>query len=469
MTAFYLPSINEITEQHLQDLIDNGVSESISLEFKSQNYGSSDDEKREFLKDVTALANTTGGHLVIGMTEVDGVATGLKPITTTSADQEKQKLENMLLAAVEPRLLSPHIREVKISGGYVLVLHVLRSWNPPHRVTYKSLNRYFFRHSSGVYEPSVEQLRAVFVGGAERDRQLLEFRLDRLGRLQSGERGPRIRGSGQLVVQVVPLVERQASFGLPSVQTALQSFQPPGAGGGVDWFHNLEGLVLYSASSASGMLVEPTSAYTQLFHTGAVEFVRGGCVVDRDIGGTTSRVIGGERVLRDLFDSVRRGVAGLRSCGLAAPFVVMISLLDAAGAKLAATRSDFDEARPLDRADLLFAPVVITDENLDGDWSVRLAPVADSLWNAFGCERCDILRDARGVWSGLPSGTASGFLRMYGQAESLAPERVSHPIHLAEASAEYAGANSAKSANSLARINLVDPLIQTHYISFQGR
>jgi hypothetical protein len=44
-----------------------------------------DDDKREFLKDVTALANTSGGHVIIGMAAVDGVATSLQPITTPSA------------------------------------------------------------------------------------------------------------------------------------------------------------------------------------------------------------------------------------------------------------------------------------------------------------------------------------------------------------------------------------------------
>jgi len=108
--------------------------------------------------------------------------------------------------------------------------------------------------------------------------------------------------------------------------------------------------------------------------------------------------------MRDLFGSVARAVIGLLKCGADAPFFVMISLLDAAGARLTVTDHDLDEARPLDRPDLLFAPVVVTADDLQGDWSARLAPIADSLWNAFGYETCHVLRDASGTWTGLPGG-----------------------------------------------------------------
>ncbi|WP_431303042.1 AlbA family DNA-binding domain-containing protein [Sediminicoccus sp. BL-A-41-H5] len=139
MSALDLTPLDQIAESDLQALVSNGASETVSLEFKETTYGSADDDKREFLKDVTALANTSGGHVIIGMAAVDGVATSLQPITTPSADQEKQRLENMLLAAVEPRLVGLQMREVPVTGGYVLVLRVPRSWNPPHRVTFKGL------------------------------------------------------------------------------------------------------------------------------------------------------------------------------------------------------------------------------------------------------------------------------------------------------------------------------------------
>ena len=125
---------------------------------------------------------------------------------------------------------------------------------------------------------------------------------------------------------------------------------------------------------------------------------------DRDFMDSTLRLISTASFVRDLFGATKRGLVGLKACSAEAPFVVMVSLLDAAGARLTITGYDLDQARPLDRADLLFAPVVITAGDLQGDWSARLAPIADALWNAFGYERCHVLRDPSGAWSGLPGG-----------------------------------------------------------------
>lgn len=200
---------------HLDQLVANRVGEGIDLEYKAAPYGGADADKREFLKDVTAFANTAGGHLVIGMKEDGGIAAGLQPITDRIADGEKQRLHNMLLASVEPRLVSVQMREIAVDGGYILLLRVPRSWNSPHRVTSGGWNRYFLRSSSGAYEPSVDQLRAVFLGGAESERRLTEFRLDRLARLRTGGRGFVLHARGQLLLQTVPLAD--GAFVLPPV------------------------------------------------------------------------------------------------------------------------------------------------------------------------------------------------------------------------------------------------------------
>jgi predicted HTH transcriptional regulator len=68
---------DHIAERDLQSLVENGVAEGILFDYKGELYGASDSEKREFLKDVSSFANTTGGHIIIGMTEDGGVPTGV--------------------------------------------------------------------------------------------------------------------------------------------------------------------------------------------------------------------------------------------------------------------------------------------------------------------------------------------------------------------------------------------------------
>ncbi len=65
-------NFDQISEADLAELIAAGAPESLVLEFKQETYGLDGEGKREFLKDVSAFANSAGGHLVIGMKVDDG-------------------------------------------------------------------------------------------------------------------------------------------------------------------------------------------------------------------------------------------------------------------------------------------------------------------------------------------------------------------------------------------------------------
>ncbi|MFN7257995.1 MAG: helix-turn-helix domain-containing protein [bacterium] len=385
----------QIEERHLVLLIEHGVGEGPDIEFKQASYSSSDDDKREFLKDVTALANTSGGHIVIGMVANGGIASSFSPLGSSIADSEKQRLENMLLDSVEPRLVGVQIREVAVDGGILLILRVPRSWSPPHRVTFKRLNKYFLRHSAGVYEPSVDQLRAVFLGGADTERRLLEFRIDRIARLQSGEKGVALHAPGQMLLQAVPLGGSQPGFVMPSIQDAMNAFAPPGNPGATYRF-NLDGLLIQSsASHGPGR----TTSYTQIFRDGRIEMARGGYVRDVDRNGTLRRAVASGSLVIQLASAARRSVEGIRRRGVTDPLAILISFLDAAGSRLPPPNDFADASDELDRRDILFAPMVIEADYPANDQA--LEPILDALWQAYGNEHCYPARDREGQWRGL--------------------------------------------------------------------
>jgi predicted HTH transcriptional regulator len=84
--------IENINETDIQNLIVNSISERMNLEFKRDVFGGSDEAKREILKDISALANSMGGDLVIGIEATDGIAKSIFPITGTPADKEILRL-----------------------------------------------------------------------------------------------------------------------------------------------------------------------------------------------------------------------------------------------------------------------------------------------------------------------------------------------------------------------------------------
>ncbi|MCH7667323.1 MAG: putative DNA binding domain-containing protein, partial [Acidobacteria bacterium] len=62
-------------EEDLAWFVDNAIQETIDLEYKAERYGGNDSQRREFLKDIGAMANANGGLVIIGIRErQNGVA-----------------------------------------------------------------------------------------------------------------------------------------------------------------------------------------------------------------------------------------------------------------------------------------------------------------------------------------------------------------------------------------------------------
>ena len=80
--------LDEITEGDLNALVTASVPEKRTLDYKREIQQLNDAGKRELLADVSSFANTAGGDLILGMTESEGVPTGLPGISIADLDQE---------------------------------------------------------------------------------------------------------------------------------------------------------------------------------------------------------------------------------------------------------------------------------------------------------------------------------------------------------------------------------------------
>ena len=66
-----------ICEDDLLELDAAKVAEGLRIEYKRELYGKSDADKSEALKDISAFANSVGGHLIIGVEEAEGLPVGI--------------------------------------------------------------------------------------------------------------------------------------------------------------------------------------------------------------------------------------------------------------------------------------------------------------------------------------------------------------------------------------------------------
>jgi len=357
----------------LVSLVDAQASESVTLEFKSAPYGASHDDTKEFLKDISALANTAGGTLLIGVREEGGIATGLLPVKSPDADQMQQRLHSLLQSALEPRVFGVQMKAIAVEEGYVLAIRVPRSAAPPHRVTSKNSNRFYLRASAGVYEASYDELRTMFLQTSAAADRVVAFRRDRLALIE-GDTAPvaLADGTDRLVLHIVPLTSAGGAVDLTAALEG-QLFRPMGASGWTPRF-NLEGFINTRGGSQC-------HGYTQLFREGQLEATSVGYLN----GGPDAPAISGRRIERLLLEYVPAYVRGLQAVGVSPPLFVALSLQGARNAVVSCSDYGMDDPPVPLRAKDLFLPIcVIDDFGPDEAYRSALKPALDALWNAAG-------------------------------------------------------------------------------------
>lgn len=365
--------LQAMSEADLRSLIEGAAAESLTIEYKRDTYGGDDRSKAEFLADVSSLANTLGGDLIIGIDAPGGVPTALSPFTG-DADVERLRFEQMARSGLEPRIPNLQTRAVPVQGGFVLVLRVPRSYVRPHRIIFGGRNRFVARSSAGKYDPNVAELRALFASGPDMAERMRAFRFDRTSRVVAGETVVPLLDSCFLVLHLVPFSHfaMPPAFSLTEVTHDL--FAPIGTSHAADWRVNFDGFLTLSNENQGRH-----RAYVQVFRTGAVEAVAAS--IARSDGGIHIGHVG-----HYVVDYTRRLAVDLQSCGVEPPLAVMASLIGVRGRLLASEFSVWDqEGQTADRDELHLTEVVLEEIcNSNPDCAKVLRPTLNHLANAAG-------------------------------------------------------------------------------------
>lgn len=380
---------DSINESDLAELVSAQVPEGASIEYKKELYGNSDSDKKELLKDVSALANTNGGHLVIGVEEKDGVANSISSISESNPDSELLRMEQIVRSGIEPPIIGVKMRAVSLTeGGYTIVCRIPKSWIGPHRVVAKGHNRFYLRNSAGVFEPGIEELRSMFIQTASTLEQAKVFRDSRISEICSGDGLRPLVGNGRLFIHIVPTASLSGlvSLDLEALNSNSQYFWPMGTSGMSPRF-NFHGYLCERGG-------DENHGYVQVFRNGCIESTKGSIVRKLEHGLN----IPGTGVEELIFNSVPKYIKGLSFAGVPGPFIILITLEGVLGAKYAVHSSMWgDENHPLPY-DVMRLP----EGFLDSDITVQnihkaMKPCFDALWNAIGYSESQNF-DENGVW-----------------------------------------------------------------------
>jgi predicted HTH transcriptional regulator len=112
-------------ERDLAAAIGEGLRRGIEVAFQPSAF------EHPFLKEVSSLANTRGGHLLIGIDGNGGVASGFAALTG-SAEHELRRLESLAQTGIAPPVAGLQAKAVSLAGGgFVVVIRVPASRQAP--------------------------------------------------------------------------------------------------------------------------------------------------------------------------------------------------------------------------------------------------------------------------------------------------------------------------------------------------
>jgi len=115
-------------EADLAAAIGDGLRRGIEVAFQPAAF------EHPFVKDVSSLANTRGGHLLIGIGGQGGVASGFATLPG-NAERELRRLEELVHTGIAPPIAGLQAKAVSLAGGgFVVVFRVPASRQAPHWV-----------------------------------------------------------------------------------------------------------------------------------------------------------------------------------------------------------------------------------------------------------------------------------------------------------------------------------------------
>lgn len=380
--------LDEITEAVLNGLVAAAVPEKRTIDYKREIQQLNDAGRKELLADVSSFANTGGGDLIFGMTESEGVPTGVPGIQLSNPDQELLRLENIIRDGLEPRIRETAKAVPLANGNYVLVIRSEQSWYGPHRIVFQNNGRFWGRTSNGKYELDVTELRNAFLFSNTVTERIASFRSERVIALESGRLLVPLTPGPLLVLHCTPVesFSSKRSLDVMGLLSLPAMMRPMGRDSYGSVRVNFEGVIC----TAHG---EIPAAYTQVFRNGVIEAVGEGFLSGFNAGLIPSVVYEGT-----LLKYLPNCFSILDHLGCRPPILVGISLIGVRAYRMSVDprlQISLGLGDPINR-DVLVLPEIVV-EDVSEDPAVLLKPAFDMVWNACGYPSSRNF-DATGKW-----------------------------------------------------------------------
>lgn len=364
-------SFDKITKDDLQEFITNLITEKKTLDYKRELPGNSDDDKKEFLNDVSSFANSQGGDLIFGIEE-DSLTKNPKclyNVKIKNPDEDIRRLEGMIRDGIKPRILY-EIREIPFEDGkYAIIIRVKKSWNSPHQVIFHHSNKFYSRSSKGKNLMDLDELRVAFNLSETRISKIKTFVEDRISNIYSNSTPYPTNEGPKLVFHLIPFssLDPGENIDLSILRDETICF-PMNC---TAWNHqfNLHGYLRYSSPYPSENF---THSYLQFFRNGIIEAVS-----------SHAFDVENKRVFREfieitLVEYSEMYLEKLKELAISTPILFFVTLVGVKGYRSAKSNRTFFEEKPEIYRDIVYLPEVIVE-----DYSVKSSIIFKSTLDAF--------------------------------------------------------------------------------------
>lgn len=272
--------LQDFTIHDVQSFIDNKVPETAILDYKRECKLGAEQDKTEFIYDVTAFYNTEGGCIVFGLEEEKdeaGKNTGIPKLPTTpinvlNYDQLKLQIEDCIKQTTSPSIVNLAFSPLfEIEGSNMFILGIPKSTNLPAMVTYKWSGRFYKRKSTGKYQVDTYELSDLFTRNLIAQNEVMAFVRQRREEVLNDIFWPQISSENGLLMHIVPVShfhEIIKEFSETAFRNnAISLLKPPGSEG-YDYRYCFEGLHTYISLQRPDITV---TRYALLFRNGAIE------------------------------------------------------------------------------------------------------------------------------------------------------------------------------------------------------
>jgi len=384
MELFNKPLI-DLKIDDINTIVQNKIPESRGLDYKRELPPQTDAGNKELLKDISAFANTTGGYLIYGIEEKEGIPTEILGVDVNNFDGLKQRIENLLRTGVDPVIRAVDFQAVDVNESKkIIIIKIPRSIARPHVVKIKEHFRFYGRNSSGVHQLEIEDLRRAFLESETLATKIKNFRTDRISAISTNETFMPLESGAKIILHLIP----ESSFDIGKKYDFggnwTSDFVPISASG---WNSRMtfDGMMTYWGASKESIIYN----YTHIYKNGILE------AVDSVLLTGSDKKFISPGYEEELIRKLNLYLNSFKKYQIELPAWVCLSLIGVKGHKM---YTDWGrDVSCIYSDELIITPIRIENYDLPADKILK--PAFDSVWNACGLKQ-SINYDNDGNWIG---------------------------------------------------------------------